>query len=414
MDTDEDLMTPCNSLLVIGNGFDVGLRLPTKYTDFMKNFLEYRCYLHKLPSPKNSSGDSEKAKVYSLFKEKMDNWKTQYKGTSKTDGQKIFNNIILKNKLILILIFKYNYKELFRLNGITLKTGERNSKGAITLYPATLSEQFYHDTEITGSEICWFNLEEILAEISDSKKYKSIISSINAKTGKSCILTETGINIGDSDNIKDYEELKEGLLFLKSSLSIYFRCVEETYLTSPSEQTKQLFKKICDNLEYQQNRKFVNDYSEIISLNYTHSAQTLFGIPTKYPHGQIYASAPEKSEIVLGYYNSTEENNFDTSFVDFQKYYQRLLLGTGNYETTDKKILYIDFYGFSCDPADTELIKFLLSEHKEVNRIRVFCFQDRGQNIINMVKSIGRKDVLDLTKKQSKTDQPKLIFKLIN
>lgn len=414
MDTDEDSMTPCNSLLVIGNGFDVGLRLPTKYTDFMKNFLEYRCYLHKLPSPNNSSSDADKVKVYSLFKEKMDNWRTLYKGTSKTDGPKIFDNTILKNKLILILIFKYNFKELFRLNGITLRTGDYNSKGDIDLYPATLSEQFYHNTEITGSEICWFNLEEILAEISDGKKYKSIISNINTKAGKSCILTKTGINIGDSDNIKDYEELKGGLLFLKSSLSIYFRCVEETYLTSPSEQTKQLFKKICDNLEYQQNRKFVNDYSEIISLNYTHSAQSLFGIPTKYPHGQIYASAPEKSEIVLGYYNSTEENNFDTSFVDFQKYYQRLLLGTGNYETTDKKILYIDFYGFSCDPADTELIKFLLSEHKEVNRIRVFCFQDRGQNIINMVKSIGRKDVLDLTKKQSKTDQPKLIFKLIN
>lgn len=149
-------------------------------------------------------------------------------------------------------------------------------------------------------------------------------------------------------------------------------------------------------------------YHEVLSLNYTNFAQKLFGnIPTKYPHGTINNEYPEKSNIVLGFYNSTDENNFNTSFIDFQKYYQRILLGTGNYETPDSKILNIDFYGFSCDPADTELINTLLKNHKKVRRIRIFCYKDKGQNIINLIKCIGRNLVLDLT------NQKKLEFKLI-
>ena len=396
----DKLFIPGNSLLVVGNGFDVGLHLPTKYTDFMKNFLEYRCYIKQLPNPQNVNDDGNEesqlyTKVYNLFKERMDKWKKQYESVTLDNGT-TFDNTIFKNLLILILIFKYNYKELFRVKGIDL-TIEQPFE--------FLNEQYYRATPITGDEINWFNLEDILAEISDKKKYVSIINSINKVAGNSRVLELLEIK-NRTDHDKDYNELKNGLLFLKSCLSIYLQCVEEVYFSSISQQINDYFQKILNDLEFRQNIN-VREYSEIISLNYTHSAEKLFKIPTKYPHGQISTSDPVNSSIVLGYYNSTEENNFDISFIDFQKYYQRILLGTGTYETGDKTIKYIDFYGFSCDPADTELINILLTDHKKINRIRVFCYKDRGQNIVNMVKSIGRKLVLELT------NQHKLIFEII-
>lgn len=409
MEKGADLFIPGNSLLVVGNGFDIGLHLPTKYTDFMKNFLEYRCSLHNLPFPAQRSRDEEKNKVYSLFKEKMDNWREHHKNNNIDNDLKVFDGTILRNRLILILIFKYNKDELFRFNENALNTGAQNIKGKVTVFPKQLSEDFYRKVEISGDEINWFNLEEILREISDCDSYKKITDCIKSFAGNSCILSRNQIDF----NHKNYAELCRGLLFIKSSLSIYLRCVEEHYFSPINQQTKLYFQKICDDLKFRQDTN-TKDYSEIISLNYTHSAENLFNITTKYPHGQINPTEPESSQIVLGYYNSTEENNFDTSFIDFQKYYQRILLGTGNYETKDKKISYIDFYGFSCDPADTELIKVILSNHKEARRIRVFCYKDRGQNIINMVKSIGREQVLDLTKNQSNTNQPKLVFELIN
>lgn len=62
----DDLLIPGNRLLVVGNGFDVGLHLPTKYTDFMKYFLMYRGYLKELPMPAINNKD----KLYRLYVEK--------------------------------------------------------------------------------------------------------------------------------------------------------------------------------------------------------------------------------------------------------------------------------------------------------------------------------------------------------
>ena len=363
----------------------------------MKYFLMYRGYLKELPMPAINNNNE----LYKLYEEKMNSWRNKYinKQTGKLDNN-AFSNTLFKNKLILILIFKYNPNELFRLSG-TLKTGTFSKGKEVSLYPIGIYKDYFLEHEIKGSEINWFNLEEILLDISNNKKYQIIIEAINNKSRSSSILSQNGINI----NEKDYKELKDGLIFLKASLSIYLNCVQEIYLKAPDDQINKYFKQICNTLGFKNGE---NVYHEIISLNYTNFAQKLFGnIPTKYPHGTINNEYPEESNIVLGFYNSTDENNFNTSFIDFQKYYQRILLGTGNYETPDSKILNIDFYGFSCDPADTELINTLLKKHKKVRRIRIFCYKDKGQNIINLIKCIGRNLVLDLT------NQKKLEFKLI-
>lgn len=398
---EDDLLIPCNSLLVVGNGFDIGLHLPTKYTDFMRYFLMYRCNLKKLPMPAIKNDDE----LYALFSNKMSSWRNKYKNeiTDKLDINE-FDSTIFKNTLILILIFKYNPDELFRLTG-ALRTGVLNSFGKVTLYPNRLDNTYFLEHEIKGSDLNWFNVEEILREISINEEYQKIIDTINNKSGNSCILSQNQIDIKK----KSYGELKNGLIFLKASLSIYLQCVQEIYLETTSEQTIKYFKEICDNLDFRKER-YVNEYSEVISLNYTKSAEMLFGsLSTTYPHGRINPTCPEKSEIVLGFYDRTIENDFDPSFMDFQKLFQRTLYEKGNYETRDSKILYIDFYGFSCDPADTELIQCLITRHEEVRRIRIFCYKNKGkeQNMANLVKCIGKEKFKELIYEH------KLEFKLI-
>lgn len=374
-----------NYILIIGNGFDIGLHLPTKYTDFMTHLLMYRCNLKKLPMPRDKNNNE----LYKMFEKKMNNWRNKYHSNINT-----FDNTIFKNILILILIFKYNYMELFRLCGHLEDLEESFLK--ITLYPECVEKVDFNEKEIGGSDIHWFNVEEILLEISNSETYVKIIDEINNKSQNSSILSQNQIEI--SKTIND-DDLKNGLIFIKSSLSIYLQCVQDIYLTPSNNQTRNYFQDICNTLEFRK-CKNIKKYTQIISLNYTNSAEKLFGnIKTEYPHGKIKSECPEESKIVLGCYNCTDENNFDTSFIDFQKYYQRILLGTGNYETIGSKELYIDFYGFSCDPADTELINSLLQDLDKVRQIRIFCYKDSSQIIINLIKSIGREVVLKLTKK---------------
>lgn len=385
-----------NYILIIGNGFDIGLHLPTKYTDFMTHLLMYRCNLKKLPMPTYKNNNE----LYKMFEKKMNNWRNKYQPDINT-----FDNTIFKNILILILIFKYNHMELFRLYGHSGKKNATNSFGKITLFPEWVEKEDFKKKEIGGSDIHWFNVEEILLEISNSETYVKIIDEINNKSRNSSILSQNQIEISKTIN---YDDLKNGLIFIKSSLSIYLQCVQDIYLNPSNNQTRNYFQDICNILELRKDKN-IKKYTQIISLNYTNSAEKLFGnIKTEYPHGKIKSECPEKSKIVLGCYNCTDENNFDTSFIDFQKYYQRILLRTGNYETIDSKELYIDFYGFSCDPADKELINSLLQELDKVRQIRIFCYKDSSQIIINLIKSIGREVVLKLTKKNI------LEFKLIS
>lgn len=62
----------------------------------------------------------------------------------------------------------------------------------------------------------------------------------------------------------------------------------------------------------------------------------------------------------------------------------------------------VEFFGFSCDPADTKLLKELLLDDRDriapgLQKVVVHCFQDKNQNILNLVQCIGKENILDLT-----------------
>ncbi len=148
-----------------------------------------------------------------------------------------------------------------------------------------------------------------------------------------------------------------------------------------------------------------NKFDLIINLNYTSFAEKLFCINEQsccHPHGKINKNNPNLSEIVLGYYDDIKKDKLNTHFIEFQKFYQRILYGLGNYVKNYNCARNIEFFGFSCDPADTELLKAFLLDDKDktvagLNKVIVHCHEDKNQNIINLVQCIGKENVLDLT-----------------
>ena len=144
-----------NNVLVVGNGFDLALGLPTSYKDFMKFFLRYRCERNKLPI--NQIDDP----FYFEYKKLMDDWLAP--------NQEKNDNLIFNNQFILIMIYKYSVTELFRVKA------KDNYKPCIATlkavqYPTVdnnnLTENYFLNSDITANETNWFNVEEILCQLS--------------------------------------------------------------------------------------------------------------------------------------------------------------------------------------------------------------------------------------------------------
>lgn len=101
------------NILVVGNGFDLALKLPTSYLHFMKSFLRYRA--EQLNLPISRIEESDKPSLYESFADNMNLLKNSWGLTNNTD---LFDEILLKNPFILLMIFKYNNVELSRAKNI--------------------------------------------------------------------------------------------------------------------------------------------------------------------------------------------------------------------------------------------------------------------------------------------------------
>lgn len=391
-------MARYKNILVVGNGFDLALELPTSYQQFMKSFLRYRAEQCNLPI----CGIKEKvlSDFHALFTENMNALKDSW---DEKDGA--FNDVILKNQFIILMIFKYNRVELSRSR--TVPAPQQKGLKGTTMFPifpnaTELSEAYYEKNDIADNSSNWFNVEDILSQISNSDKFSQIATSIEQHTNKCYVLPR----LYGSKQIfckheeykipEKYRELIVGLKLFKKSLANYLFTVEKFYDG-----------KVSEKFETIKNSLTEKEFDEIISLNYTSFAEKLFCIHDSsycHPHGKINKENPNFSEIVLGYYDDIKKDKLSTHFIEFQKFYQRILYGLGNYVKKDDYVRNIEFFGFSCDPADTELLKALLLDDKDktaagLNQVIVHCHKDKNQNIINLVQCIGKENVLDLTNK---------------
>lgn len=147
--------------------------------------------------------------------------------------------------------------------------------------------------------------------------------------------------------------------------------------------------------------------TQVISFNYTHTLQQLYGSndfpKTHYIHGAI----GEDSEIVLGVDSDEQDEleGLDTTFVEFKKYYQRANYGT---DTSYLKYIYYNslsssydlfVLGHSLDYTDREVIHETFERAK---RIFIFYHNDNAKEnrIRNLIGIFGKEGFERLRKKK--------------
>ena len=156
--------------------------------------------------------------------------------------------------------------------------------------------------------------------------------------------------------------------------------------------------------------------SYVISFNYTHTPYKLFRIPienTHYIHGEIdlNRSKSEINTMVFGIEDKGDDVNFD--LIPYQKYYQRVVKETGNlYEkffistklsewgaAVSKNII---VFGHSVDPLDKEIFKkcFEIAFEKRYNYRFIFTYHTESAKrsiIKNLAIILGKDKLVELT-----------------
>ena len=157
--------------------------------------------------------------------------------------------------------------------------------------------------------------------------------------------------------------------------------------------------------------------SSVISFNYTHTPYKLYRIPienTHYIHGEIDLSR-HKSEInTMVFGIEDKENDVNSSLIPYQKYYQRIVKETGSkYEDFFKPRRAEDLYsglrkkniivfGHSVDPLDKEIFQkcFALTNNFIYKYRFIFTYYNKSAKrsiIKNLAIILGKDKLVELT-----------------
>ena len=157
--------------------------------------------------------------------------------------------------------------------------------------------------------------------------------------------------------------------------------------------------------------------SYVISFNYTHTPYKLFRIPienTHYIHGEIDLSR-HKSEInTMVFGIEDKEIDVNSSLIPYQKYYQRIVKETGSeyldflkprraedlYGRLKKKNIIV--FGHSVDPLDKEIFQncFTLTSNNMYEYRFIFTYYNESAKrsiIKNLAIILGKNKLVELT-----------------
>lgn len=208
-------------------------------------------------------------------------------------------------------------------------------------------------------------------------------------------LIDTVNDLEEDDIWRRFEVLKEYLLKNLNDLTWMLEIYLTKFLNRKSKRIE-FFEKLS--------------VSYVLSFNYTDTYRKMYGrdhsnIIYHYIHGQsINNRTKNENNMVFGigdfvdHANSTNEYNF----LDFQKYYQRIIKKTGVLykdwlKNIDNEHLNIIMYGHSLDVVDGDVIKDLVSCDKAKLMI-VYYDQNALKSIVsNLIKILGKDLLISLT-----------------
>lgn len=344
------------NVLVIGNGFDIAHGLYTKYIDFY-NFCN---------AIKRAIDDKREIAIREDIKEKLLKSEFMKSTANIINNKKIVNDEILEK---MIKICKDNYW----LNCIK----ERN----------------------LSNDPHWCDIEGVIAdEISKfsyvTKKYSS------TKVRSQALMNESREIISIYKKIINYTQEKQSFktnvyLFKEKLLSDLndLTWMLEIYLSkflNRKSKTYKFFETL--NIDY------------IINFNYTDTYNKLYkkDIPTHFIHGKIRNNDKDAMNMVFGIGDRINEEDNNYEFIEFQKYYQRIIYKTGNDYAKwldNDEIMNIFIFGHSVNEVDGDIIERLITR-KHTN-IYIYYYDQQALNSIvaNLTRILGKDMIIDYTNK---------------
>ena len=162
----------------------------------------------------------------------------------------------------------------------------------------------------------------------------------------------------------------------------------------------------------------INSISEssVISFNYTHTSYELFKIPienTHYIHGEIDLNRSKSAVNTMVFGIEDKVNDVNSDLIPYQKYYQRIVKETGGqyegffkinredlFAELDEKNIII--FGHSVDPLDKEIFQncFTLTSYYPYNYRFIFTYYNESAKrsiVKNLAIILGKDKLVELT-----------------
>lgn len=359
-----------DTILILGNGFDIAMGRKTKYTDF----IEFEKQLFSNPDERLQ----EFLEVKNIRIEKYrDNLYLKFINDNKDKLGENWSNleIMISQLADAILFFKENSKVLSEcigsdyypyFNDVLEDTNNYTAKR----YVAKVFE------------------DEILDEELDNYKKELFIENLNE-----LFLDQLDLLI----------ELLEIYLSYLDYIDFEIRGIE----ARPTA---------LDAIRYL-------SHTYVLNFNYTNTSGYLFGTSdmlTHFIHGRIDLERTFGRINTMVFGIEDKENDVNSDLIPYQKYYQRVVKETGNefeeffqprYRDSDEEVLIlisknIIIFGHSVDPLDKEIFQkcFELAEKGEYLYRFIFTYYDESAKrsiIKNLAIILGKEKLIELTGKRN-------------
>ena len=371
------------NILLVGNGFDLYYKLPTKYADFLhvvKFLLNNRNTNFLTIGDVFSQGslqqtDRHIAVCYTVHKEMFDATALNKEYVSE------IINLTEHNLWFSYLDAVFNkdagWIDFEKEIGFVLKCFEKGFEKSTLVHFKGPEKHIQYVIELFG-----FYIDKVASK-------NAVTTGTYKVNADYCIESPVGSGNNIVNTGKVVDKLYEELLDLANALKLYLKCFVESSLNALKVD------KTCARIE------FLSHIEKAITFNYTNTYERLY-----YNNSAFHIHGNVDEDIVLGV-NPDEADSLEkinTTFVCFKKYFQRTLFETDHEylkwinECVDTKTPYRLFsIGHSLDVTDQDIIAELFRNAKEI----IIFYHDataKRSYISNLVRMFG-KDEFDTLKK---------------
>lgn len=368
-----------NNILIVGNGFDLYHKLPTRYSDFMFCATQWESFREEYYSNTVKEGPIEQISV----------------------------PLTEKGELTHEALAEFG-KHKYLLNAKHIEFLDKH-------LPSNTWIQCF--SQLLNQGLNWIDFEaEIQKVLEDAEEYS--MQSIPNNVGKrgdtdlpdrlkripdifGAAARNGYLNFGAVDVLKHYvdkrelQQNKERLIeFMINELNNLITCLQY-YLSEFVANIK------CDR--YSEQIKALGEV-DLLNFNYTTTFHTVYGSHSLHEHHAVHGGIVN-GDIVLGISDDAFPDTYD--YIRFQKYFQRIQKRTGSYYRDWNLTTPDDFGGYyeanvfimghSLGIADFGVLSYFF-DNRSVRSITIFHHNQKSYEdlVVNLVKALGKEKVIGM------------------